>query len=282
MLHAKFVALGFPERNQIAARAVTIAALCAGLASCSLQPMPRDVASREATDGGVAQEPSFDAAEDSARVGDVWSVEGTATDEPMNTNDEGFEDTGAEDAGNKDTSGCVVWDPKGRQSLVIESAKFGVGNSWTDGTAKFQSFVRNNWLYYHVYRTYIDLGDPAPKQNKELQLKYRIGSTQHKHTYQEGQIIYINVPTQNTSCCNWQLLSASFGPNESSAIDVTNKLKHYILDCKLDFYCFSSNELAGDPAPGADKQLYITYQYNGSTKKFVCHEEGANNRILIP
>ena len=176
---------------------------------------------------------------------------------------------------------CLVWDPNGRAHLTIESATFGTGNTWADYTTEFQNLVHNDWLYYHVYRTYIDMGDPAPGENKTLRLTYRLDNNENYREYGESDIVFINVPEQNLSCCDWQLVSAHWGSDRASAIDVTNALRSYILDCVLDYYCFSANGLGGDPAPGQLKHMYVSYSVGGTQQELVCDEEGANNHIHI-
>ena len=249
------------------------------LGACGTQEVSGDSGEADAAhtaDGGDSATP-----QDAGRA----DTETDASETDAGETDAGETDAGetdATDASVPDTSECLVWDPAGRQSLMIERALFGSGNTWADNTAAFQALVRNDWLYYHVYRTYIDMGDPVPGSDKVLRLTYRLdGKQQPEQTYDEGEIVYINVPPQNLACCHWQLLSAKWGASQTTAIDVTTELKRHILDCELDFYCFSSNELGGDPAPGAMKHLFITYRQDGNDKTFVCDEEGAHNHIFI-
>ncbi|MBP7864392.1 MAG: DUF3395 domain-containing protein [Acidobacteria bacterium] len=173
--------------------------------------------------------------------------------------------------------------------IIIERAFYGYGQRGKNVTNLLQSYIRGDRINVQVTNANMG-GDPYPGKIKNLRVEYRVR--------RDGEIRQANVmendwlviegrpggpggpgpgpggpghgPGPGPGYGRLEILDARYGA-KGIFWDVTNRLRRYIRGDRLRIVVCNEN-LGGDPLPGADKRLTVSYAYNGSRRQVVVPE----------
>lgn len=165
--------------------------------------------------------------------------------------------------------------------LRITRAVYGEGSRTIDVSALLQSRVVNNRLEVEVNNASMGK-DPAPAVVKELLLTYEYGGRAYDVRVPENQ--WLRIPESGAvaavpvpAASNLRVVRAQYGQG-ARVNDVTSLLANRVSGDRLTMNADNAS-LGGDPAVGADKQLYVIYEWNGQQYE-VRAKEGA--RLDLP
>lgn len=155
------------------------------------------------------------------------------------------------------------------RGLQIESARYGVGNRWTDVTALLNNSIQNDALRMQVTNATMG-GDPAPANEKVLEVRYRYQGQSQSVTIRENQQLELggggfgggNGGGPGFGGQGLRILSARYGEGFRTT-DVTQFLNNNISNNSLRVQV-NTGSMGGDPAPGIVKTLVVQYEYNGA------------------
>jgi (4-O-methyl)-D-glucuronate---lignin esterase len=165
--------------------------------------------------------------------------------------------------------------PPGKMTkLEISRAIYGAfkrpDGGQVDVTAKLKKMVKDGLLQATASNELA--GDPAPNVVKELQIEYAVDGVVKSAVFGEGQEFKLPEGSAKNSS-NLEIRRAIYGVikrPDRGQVDVTGKLKKMVKDGLLQ--ATVSNELAGDPAPNAAKELRIEYTVDGLAQSAVFGE----------
>lgn len=156
------------------------------------------------------------------------------------------------------------------RGLQIESARYGVGNRWSDVTALLNNSIQNDALRMQVTNQTMG-GDPAPANEKVLEVRYRYQGQNQSVTIRENQQLELGgggFGGGNGGGPGFgggqglRILSARYGEGFRTT-DVTQFLNNNISNNSLRVQV-NAGSMGGDPAPGVVKTLQVQYELNGS------------------
>lgn len=154
------------------------------------------------------------------------------------------------------------------RGLQIESARYGVGNRWTDVTSLLSNSIQNDSLRMQVTNQTMG-GDPAPANEKVLEVRYRYQGQSQSATIRENQQLELggggfgggNGGGPGFGGQSLRIVSARYGDGFRTT-DVTQFLNNNISNNSLRVQV-NMGSMGGDPAPGVVKTLQVQYELNG-------------------
>jgi hypothetical protein len=177
------------------------------------------------------------------------------------TRTENFKDLEFVRLGNPSPGGAINGNfPAQAAALSIESARYGIGNRWNDVTRFLNNSIQNNTLRVQVNNASMG-GDPAPANEKVLEVRYRYQGQSFSATVRENQMLELPGGGSSGTSASLRILSARYGEG-FRANDVTQFLNNTIQNNTLRVQV-NTGSMGGDPAPGLAKNLQVQYEYNG-------------------
>jgi hypothetical protein len=167
------------------------------------------------------------------------------------------------------------------KELIILDASYGpnCGNASGNRTQLVQDFVSQHPDYttYSIGRNAMDFGDPFFGCNKDMSITYKCNGKTNTIVRADGQFdsgapLDLTCNTQATPSREFDILDASYGSNCGNASsNRTQSVKNYISQHPNNTtYSIGRNVMDfGDPFPGCNKQMSLTYKCNGETKTVV-------------
>lgn len=155
------------------------------------------------------------------------------------------------------------------RGLQIESARYGVGNRWNDVTALLQNSIQNDGLRMQVTNATMG-GDPAPANEKVLEVRYRYQGRSESVTIRENQPVELGAMGGGGNVggggggnvgAGLRILSARYGDGFRTT-DVTQFLNNNVSNGRLRVQV-NAGSMGGDPAPGVVKTLQVQYELDG-------------------
>ncbi len=184
---------------------------------------------------------------------------------------ENFRDLDTVRLGNPSAGGGGVFPgaPGLGRGLQIESARYGVGNRWSDVTALLNNNIQNDALRMQVTNATMG-GDPAPANEKVLEVRYRYQGQSQSVTIRENQQLELGGSGSGGDVGSGpgfggqglRILSARYGDGFRTT-DVTQFLNNNISNNSLRVQV-NTGSMGGDPAPGIVKTLVVQYEFNGT------------------
>ncbi len=156
--------------------------------------------------------------------------------------------------------------PGSGRGLQIESARYGVGNRWSDVTTLLNNAIQNDALRLQVTNATMG-GDPAPANEKVLEVRYRYQGSSQSATIRENQTLELgggNTGGGNGGGQALRIISARYGDGFRTT-DVTQFLNNNISNNSLRIQV-NTGSMGGDPAPGVSKSLQVQYEVNGARR----------------
>lgn len=163
--------------------------------------------------------------------------------------------------------------PAGRtDALAILAAGYGSGGRWMDCTDRIRTSCQGRTTC--AVRADNDFigQDPYPGRTKQLVVEYQCGSgARTSRSVEEGQWLKLGCEDQAPPSRELTVVEARYGA-QGRYRDCTSQVREM---CRGRSSCsvLSSNDLVGDPFPGAGKELVITYRCN-NRQMVVRAEEG--------
>ena len=163
------------------------------------------------------------------------------------------------------------------QPWDIVRATYGNRGTWIDVSDRVRTLARGETLQFSVGADSLGT-DPLPGVVKTLQISVRdAGGRSGQFSFRDGEQVNLQVRAGGGGSkgpilgergrvvdrrrSSLTILSADYGDGRRSR-DVTQTLSNAISGDQLQVQVTNSN-MGGDPAPAAQKQLRVRYQYNG-------------------
>jgi DnaJ-like protein len=149
----------------------------------------------------------------------------------------------------------------GNHGLTIISADYGSSGKYRSVTSILKGMVRNDRLSIQVNNQTLG-GDPAPGKEKELIVRYRYRGQEDEVRVREGELL--NLPGGGGAQGGYggfRIVSATYGVGGSYR-NVEGLLRRMASNDGLTILV-SNETMGGDPAPGREKELIVSYQYRG-------------------
>jgi Domain of unknown function (DUF3395) len=147
------------------------------------------------------------------------------------------------------------------RGLSILSAEYGSSGRYRSVTSILKSLVRYDRLSLQVNNETLG-GDPAPGKEKELTVRYRYRGQEDEVRVREGEML--NLPASGGGqggYGSFRILTARYGINGNYR-NVDGILRSVASNDGLSIQV-NNQTLGGDPAPGREKELVVTYEYRG-------------------
>lgn len=148
--------------------------------------------------------------------------------------------------------------------LTINKALYSAGSTSTDVTSAVSKKVKDGVLNFTVSPSAFGIDDPAPGQQKTLDLVYTINDgKKNEMMKKDNDLVWIDAPPARVAS-GLQIVKAEYGYS-GNFTDVTNALQDLMksdgsIDVKVGF-----KELGiPDPNPNKQKQLSVEYTINGA------------------
>jgi len=148
--------------------------------------------------------------------------------------------------------------------LTINKATYGVGSSVVDVTSAVSSKIKDGLVNFTVSPSSLAVDDPAPGQNKTLDISYTINNgKKNSMTKKDNDLVYIDAPTERLAS-GLQIVKAEYG-YPGNYTDVTDAVQNLMksdgsIDVKVGFKQLG----LPDPNPNKQKELQVEYTINGA------------------
>jgi hypothetical protein len=147
----------------------------------------------------------------------------------------------------------------GNRGLTIVSADYGSSGKYRSVTSILKGMVRHDRLSVQVNNQTLG-GDPLPGKEKELIVRYRYRGQEDEVRVREGELL--NLPGDRggqRGYGGFRIVSATYGVGGSYR-NVEGILRRMASNNGLTILV-NNETMGGDPAPGREKELIVTYEY---------------------
>lgn len=163
----------------------------------------------------------------------------------------------------------------------IVSAQYGANNMWNDVTMQFSQFAMGKGQNIPGFNYNSVFGDPLVGVRKQLRVTFMANGMQSMVTTWENEPVNLiaqggMMPMQPMmppmqppmgmampmGMNNVQILNAQYGAHHQWT-DVTMQLAQYVAGKGNHIPEFNYNSVFGDPMPGVNKKLKVTFLHNG-------------------
>lgn len=164
--------------------------------------------------------------------------------------------------------------------IKILKASYGTGTNNTDVTASVASHVRDGTLNLTVTPDSLNITDPAPGQQKTLDVSYTInnGST-NTQSLKDNEILMLNAPPERKAV-GLEILKAEYGYS-GNYTDVTSAIQTHVRNGAINIKVGPSTAGIPDPNPNKQKTLEVDYAINGS-KNSGSFKDGQTFKLSAP
>jgi hypothetical protein len=170
-------------------------------------------------------------------------------------------------------------------TVEVLKAVYGSDTVRMDVTEKVKSYlVRQRVLIFHVKPQALGC-DPAPGENKYLQIRYKSGADAVTGKYVDDQLVYVAAPKGARVIPLRLIIDQAFFVAAdgvgSRYHDVTAKVATYVVNGCVLAIAVDTVTLQCDPAAGVPKQLVVFYHVDADTIKQTSALEGSLLRIEV-
>lgn len=159
-------------------------------------------------------------------------------------------------------------------------AVYGAGSTTVDVTKTVAAMVKNGVLKFTVSPSSLNVEDPAPGQQKALNIAYTIngGSTNGK-IIKDNDLVDINAPPVPTAS-GLQITKAEYG-YPGNWTDVTDAVQNLVSNGTINTKVGFKEVGIPDPNPNKPKKLQVQYTINGSSTTETI-EDGKTFKVSAP
>lgn len=164
--------------------------------------------------------------------------------------------------------------------IKILKALYGTGTTTTDVTASVASHIKDGTLSLVVTPDALNVTDPAPGQQKTLDVTYTInnGNT-NSQMLKDNEMLLINAPPERKAV-GLEIIKAEYG-YAGNFTDVTGAIQTHVKNGSIDIKIGPSTAGIPDPNPNKQKTLEVEYSINGS-KNISTFTDGQRFRLSAP
>jgi hypothetical protein len=147
--------------------------------------------------------------------------------------------------------------------IKIIKASYGTGTTTVDVTKSIASRVKDGMLNLTVTPDSLNVTDPAPGQQKTLNVTYTIndGSTMGQMV-NDNELLMISAPPERQAT-GLRILKAEYG-YAGNFTDVTDAIQNHVRNGSIKLKVGPSTAGIPDPNPNKQKTLAVSYEINGA------------------
>lgn len=147
--------------------------------------------------------------------------------------------------------------------IKILKATYGTGTTSVDVTKGVASHIKDGTLNLTVTPDSLNVTDPAPGQQKSLDVSYTInnGSTMGQMV-NDNEVLMISAPPERKAT-GLQIVKAEYG-YPGNFVDVTDAIQNHVRDGTIKIKVSPSTAGVPDPNPNKLKTLSVQYELNGA------------------
>lgn len=147
--------------------------------------------------------------------------------------------------------------------IKITKAVYGSGSTTVDVSKSVMSHIRDGNLSLVVTSDALNIQDPAPGQQKILDVAYTINDgKQMSQMIKDNEILMISAPPERRAT-GLQITKAEYG-YPGNWTDVTDAIQNHIRDGTIKITVGPKTAGIPDPNPNKQKSLAVQYEINGS------------------
>jgi hypothetical protein len=164
--------------------------------------------------------------------------------------------------------------------IKILKASYGNGTTNVDVTAAVASHIKDGTLSLVVTPDSLSVQDPAPGQQKTLDVSYTInnGNT-NGQMVKDNEMLLINAPPERKAV-GLEIIKAEYG-YAGNFTDVTDAVQTHVKNGSIDLKVSASAVGIPDPNPNKQKMLSVEYSINGS-KNMGNYKDGESFKLSAP
>lgn len=164
--------------------------------------------------------------------------------------------------------------------IKITKALYGVGSTTVDVAAAVTSNIKNGVLNLVVTPDSLNVTDPAPGQQKTLNVSYTInnGKTMTQ-TVNDNGVLMISAPPEQLAT-GLQITKAEYGYT-GNFTDVTDAIQTHVKDGTINITVGYKSAGIPDPNPNQQKSLNVDYTLNGASNS-VTLTDGQTFNVSAP
>jgi hypothetical protein len=148
--------------------------------------------------------------------------------------------------------------------IRITKALYGSGSATVDVTKSVMSNIKDGTLSLVVTPDALNVTDPAPNQQKNLDVSYTINDgNQMSQSIKDNEVLIISAPPQRRAS-GLQITKAEYG-YPGNFTDVTDAIQNYVKDGSINITVGYKSAGIPDPNPNKQKTLEVEYTINGSS-----------------
>jgi hypothetical protein len=148
--------------------------------------------------------------------------------------------------------------------IKILKASYGTGTTTVDVTKAVSSQIKDGVLNLTVTPDSLNVTDPAPGQQKILDVSYTInnGSTMGQMV-KDNEVLMISAPPERRAT-GLQITKAEYG-YAGNFVDVTDAIQNHVRNGSIKIKVGPSTAGVPDPNPNKLKTLSVQYELNGAS-----------------
>jgi len=147
--------------------------------------------------------------------------------------------------------------------IKITKASYGTGTTTVDVTKAVASHIKDGVLNLTVTPDSLNVTDPAPGQQKILDVAYTInGGSTMGQMVKDNEILMISAPPERRAT-GLQITKAEYG-YAGNFVDVTDAIQNHIRNGRINIKVGPSTAGVPDPNPNKLKTLSVQYELNGA------------------
>jgi len=147
--------------------------------------------------------------------------------------------------------------------IKITKALYGTGSTTVDVTKSVMSNIRDGNLSLVVTPDALNVTDPAPDQQKILDVAYTINDgKQMSQMVKDNEVLMISAPAERRAT-GLQITKAEYG-YPGNWTDVTDAIQNHVRDGTIKITVGHKSAGIPDPNPSKQKSLAVEYTINGS------------------
>jgi hypothetical protein len=164
--------------------------------------------------------------------------------------------------------------------LSVLSATYGIRATIVDVTTAVAALVKDGTLKFTVSPTTLNVDDPAPGQQKILNITYTInGGSSNTLTKNDNDLVSIDAPPA-TLASGLQIVKAEYGYS-GNFTDVTDALQSQLNNGSINIVVGFKAVGIPDPNPNKQKELKVEYTINGK-KSTDTLKDGKRFKVSAP
>lgn len=147
--------------------------------------------------------------------------------------------------------------------IKITKALYGTGSTTVDVTKSVMSHIKDGNLSLVVTPDSLNVTDPAPDQQKILDVAYTINDgKQMSQMVKDNEVLMISAPAERRAT-GLQITKAEYG-YPGNWTDVTDAIQNHVRDGSIKITVGYKSAGIPDPNPNKQKSLEVEYEINGA------------------